>query len=122
MPTIQAEWMSSPFITPHIDDSDPDNDEVEANFSDNEVAWFNVKMNFVMSKEEQIDEKRCFDEQVRLGVIEKDGRPVGMPAPPKKVVIPNRPSNVLNSPFANKIAGQVANSNKRKLILTRKSR
>lgn len=125
MPTIDAPWMKSPFVLSYTDPYDPEAPVIEDEVNTDDIAWFNVKMNFSESKEERMQEKEAFDEQVRLGIIHKNGMPVGMKQPPK---VPNKPptmpvapqkSKQLSSPLASKIAGQVERSNtqKRKLYV-----
>jgi hypothetical protein len=115
MPTIDAPWMKSPFVLSYTDPYDPEASIEEEDVNTDDIAWFNVKMTFSESKEERMEQKEAFDKQVRLGIIEGNGMPVGMKKPP---VIPNKPpQKKLGSPLANKIAGQVEKSNKRKLYV-----
>jgi len=75
--TEHQPWMDSPFVCTMIDYEDTDETGVDVS----KIAWFDVKIDMGESEVEKREKIETMQEQIKLGILQPNGFPVGMAAP-----------------------------------------
>lgn len=115
MPTIDnsPEWMNSPWVEA-MEDFEAEDKPIDLS----KIAWFDVKLNLGTTQTEKKEHQKAIEEQIRLGVLGKNGVPPGVKMPPPKRPQPQKPvltPSTNASPFMKRVAEQVATGNRKQL-------
>jgi len=71
-------WMDSPWVST-LEDYENDLEEV---VDLSKIAWFDVKMDLSDTEIEKKEKVQAMQEQIRMGILQPNGFPTGMAAPP----------------------------------------
>ena len=71
-------WMDSPWVVTMEDYEDMDEGHVDTS----KIAWFDIRMDLSESEQEKKEKIEAVQEQIRLGILQPNGFPVGMAVPP----------------------------------------
>lgn len=72
-------WMDSPWVSTLEDYEDNGLEEV---IDPSKIAWFDVKMDLSDTDIEKKEKAEAMQEQIRMGILQPNGFPTGMAAPP----------------------------------------
>lgn len=72
-------WFDSPWVETMTDYEDNSLEEV---IDLSKISWFDVKMDLTDSDVEKKEKVEAMQEQIRLGILQSNGYPVGMQMPP----------------------------------------
>lgn len=71
-------WMPSPWVETY----ENYDDELEDVANLTQIAWFDVRMDMADTDEEKKEQEVAKQEQIRMGILQPNGFPVGMASPP----------------------------------------
>jgi hypothetical protein len=71
-------WMDSPWVSTLVDYENDLEEVVDLS----KIAWFDVKMDLSDTEIEKKEKIEAMQEQIRMGILQPNGFPVGMAAPP----------------------------------------
>lgn len=72
-------WMDSPWVSTLVDYED---DSIEEVIDTSKIAWFDVRMDLSDTEQEKKEKVEAMQEQIRMGILQPNGFPTGMAAPP----------------------------------------
>ncbi len=70
-------WMDSPWVSTLVDYEN----DVEEVIDTSKIAWFDVKMDLAETEQEKKEKIQAMQEQIRMGILQPNGYPVGMQVP-----------------------------------------
>lgn len=76
-------WMDSPWV----ETMENYEEDIETVMDLSKIAWFDIKMDFSDTEEEKRERTEAIQEQIRLGILQPNGFPTGMQAPPGMHVV-----------------------------------
>lgn len=69
-------WLSAPWVETYEDYS-----YVDAPLNINDLAWFDVKITLVETDNEKKEQIEATQQQIKMGILQKNGLPAGMAVP-----------------------------------------
>ena len=70
-------WMDSPWV----ETMENYEEEIETVMDLSKISWFDVKMDLGDTEEEKKEKVEAMQEQIRMGILQKNGLPTGMQIP-----------------------------------------
>jgi len=69
-------WLSAPWVETYEDHS-----YVDSPININDLAWFDVKITLVETDNEKKEQIEATQQQIKMGILQKNGLPAGMAVP-----------------------------------------